>query len=383
MVSLLLPIIYLSFISLGLPDGLLGAAWPTMYPVFGVEVSASGIVFMLIAAGTVISSLQSDRITSRFGTPKVTAVSAAITAVSLFGFSSCRAFPMLCLWAIPYGLGAGGVDACLNNYVAVHYESKHMSWLHCMWGIGASIGPYIMGAVLSGGGIWNGGYRIVGLVQLVLTGILFLSLPVWNRGSGSEDHTVRQPLTLKAVLAISGAKEIMVAFFCYCALEQTAALWAASYLVLERGINPETAASYAGMFYMGITVGRFLNGFLAIKLSDNTLIRVGFGIIGLGIVLLFLPLGNACALTGLVIVGLGCAPIYPCIIHSTPEHFGVERSQALVGVQMASAYVGICLMPPLFGFLSGKMGLWLLPWYLLAILVLMAVMYSRMRRKTA
>ena len=220
-------------------------------------------------------------------------------------------------------------------------------------------------------------------MQLVLTGILFLSLPVWNSGSGSEDNTVRQPLTLKAVLAISGAKEIMVAFFCYCALEQTAALWAASYLVLERGINPETAASYAGMFYMGITVGRFLNGFLAIKLSDNTLIRVGFGIIGLGIVLLFLPLGNACALTGLVIVGLGCAPIYPCIIHSTPEHFGVERSQALVGVQMASAYVGICLMPPLFGFLSGKMGLWLLPWYLLAILVLMAVMYSRMRRKTA
>ena len=382
MVSLLLPIIYLSFISLGLPDGLLGAAWPTMYPVFGVNVSASGIVFMVIAAGTVISSLQSDRLTSRFGTPKITAVSAAITAASLFGFSLCRSFPILCLWAIPYGLGAGGVDACLNNYVAIHYESRHMSWLHCMWGIGASVGPYIMGAVLSGGGVWNSGYRIVGLIQLVLVFVLFLSQPVWNREQVTEKDAPRTPLKLKDVFAIPGAKEIMIAFFCYCALEQTAGLWSASYLVLDRGIDPETAAGFSSMFYLGITLGRFLNGFLAIRLSDNALIRMGFGIIGLGIALLLLPLGHVWALAGLVIVGLGCAPIYPCIIHATPAHFGADRSQALVGVQMASAYVGICLMPPLFGFLADRIGIWLLPWYLLAILVLMAVMYGRMKQKT-
>lgn len=382
MASLLLPIIYLSFISLGLPDGLLGAAWPVMYPVMGVEVSASGIVFMLISAGTVISSLQSDRLTSRFGTAKVTAVSVAMTAAALFGFGSCRSFPMLCLWAIPYGLGAGSVDASLNNYVAVHYESRHMSWLHCMWGIGATVGPYIMGGVLSGGGVWNTGYRIVGVVQLVLTLILFLSLPVWKGSRSGAEEAPHQALKLKEVFAIPGAKEIMVAFFCYCAMEQTAGLWAASYLVLNRGIDPETAAGYASMFFLGITAGRFLSGFVTMRLSDNAMIRLGFGILFLGIVLLFLPMGEVFPLVGLVIIGLGCAPIYPCIIHSTPAHFGVERSQAMVGVQMASAYVGISLMPPLFGFLSDYTGMWLMPWYLLAILVLMVVMYGRMCRKT-
>ena len=314
MVSLLLPIIYLSFISLGLPDGLLGAAWPTMYPAFGVTVSASGIVFMIISVGTVISSLQSDAMTSRFGTAKVTAVSVAMTAAALFGFSTCRSFPMLCLWAIPYGLGAGGVDASLNNYVAVHYESKHMSWLHCMWGIGATVGPYIMGAILSGGGVWNSGYRTVGFIQLVLVAILFLSFPIWKSGQVAQEDVPRHPLKLKDVFAIPGAPEIMITFFCYCALEQTAGLWAASYLVLDRGIDPETAASFASMFYLGITLGRFFSGFIAMRLSDNSMIRMGFGIIGLGIVLLFLPFGNLFALLGLVTVGLGCAPVYPCIL---------------------------------------------------------------------
>ena len=354
-----------------------------MYPAFGVTVSASGIVFMIISVGTVISSLQSDRMTSRFGTAKVTAVSVAMTAAALFGFSTCRSFPMLCLWAIPYGLGAGSVDASLNNYVAVHYESKHMSWLHCMWGIGATVGPYIMGAILSGGGVWNSGYRIVGFIQLVLVAILFLSFPIWRSGQVAQENTPHHPLKLKDVFAIPGAPEIMITFFCYCALEQTAGLWAASYLVLDRGIDPETAASFASMFYLGITLGRFFNGFIAMRLSDNSMIRMGFGIIGLGIVLLFLPFGNLFALLGLVTVGLGCAPVYPCIIHSTPTHFGIDKSQALVGVQMASAYVGTSLMPPLFGFLSGYMGLGLLPWYLLAILLLMIVMCRRMRQKTA
>ena len=382
MLSLLLPLIYLSFISLGLPDGLLGAAWPTMYPAFGVPVSASGIVFMIIAVGTVVSSLLSDRMTSRFGPGKVTAVSVAMTAAALFGFSFCRSFPMLCLWAVPYGLGAGGVDASLNNYVALHYESKHMSWLHCMWGIGATVGPYIMGAVLTVGGVWNTGYRVIGCVQLVLVTVLFLSLPLWkSRGTGEEAENAHKPLELKEVFAIPGAREILVTFFCYCALEQTAGLWAASYLVLDRGINPETAASFASMFFLGITLGRFVNGFIAMRLSDDAMIRMGFGIIGAGILLILLPLDSLWALAGLVVVGLGCAPVYPCIIHSTPAHFGAENSQALVGVQMASAYVGTCIMPPLFGLVADHVGIGLFPWYLLGILGLMAVMYRRMGRK--
>ena len=382
MVSLLLPLIYLSFISLGLPDGLLGAAWPAIYPVFGVEVSASGIVFMIVSLGTVISSLLSDRMTSRFGTGKVTTVSVAMTAAALFGFSVSNSFPMLCLWAVPYGLGAGGVDASLNNYVALHYESKHMSWLHCMWGVGATVGPYIMGAVLSGGGVWNTGYRIIGIIQLVLVTVLFLSQGIWQKGQAFESEVPHRPLSLKEVFSIPGAVEIMAAFFGYCALEQTAGLWSASYLVLHRGIEAETAAAFASMFYLGITLGRFLNGFLAMKLSDSAMIRMGFGIIGLGIAMLLLPLGNACALVGLVVVGFGCAPIYPCIIHSTPAHFGAENSQALVGVQMASAYVGNILMPPLFGVIADYVSIRLFPVYLLAILILMAVMYGIMQRKT-
>ena len=354
MVSLLLPLIYLSFISLGLPDGLLGAAWPSIYPVFGVEVSASGILFMIVSAGTVVSSLLSDRLLTRFQAGTLTALSTGLTAAAMFGFSISHSFPMLCLWAIPYGLGAGAVDACLNNYVAVHYESRHMSWLHCMWGVGATVGPYIMGAVLSGGGIWNTGYRIVGIIQLTLAVVLVFSQGIWQKSQASGGEVPHKALSLKEVFAIPGAVEIMIAFFGYCAVEQTAGLWAASYLVLDRGIEAETAAAFASMFYLGITAGRFLNGFITMKLSDSTLVYLGFGVIGLGIAMLLLPLGNACALAGLVVVGFGCAPIYPCIIHSTPAHFGAENSQALVGVQMASAYMGNILMPPLFGVIANQ-----------------------------
>lgn len=383
MASLLLPIIYLSFISLGLPDGLLGSAWPTMYPALEVPVSYSGIVYMIISVGTVISSLQSDRLTKRFGTGKITAVSVAMTAAALFGFASCRSFPALCLWAIPYGLGAGSVDASLNNYVALHYESKHMSWLHCMWGIGATTGPYIMGAILSGGGIWNSGYRTVGFVQIALVAVLFLALPLWKTRQSAGGDADSAPLKLKEILAIPGAKEIMITFFGYCALENTTGLWAASYLVLNRGVDAETAASFASMFYLGITLGRLVNGFIAMRLSDDTMIRTGLSVIAAGVALILLPLGHICALIGLVVVGVGCAPVYPCIIHSTPEHFGAENSQALVGVQMASAYIGSSLMPPLFGLIANRVNIGLFPCYQLALLMLMAVMYRRMQKQTA
>ena len=387
MFQLLLIIIYLSFISLGLPDSLLGAAWPTMYPQLAVPVSYAGIISLIIAAGTVVSSLQSDQLTRRFGTGRVTAFSVATTAVALFGFSVSSRFWQLCLWAIPYGLGAGSVDASLNNYVALHYTSKHMSWLHCMWGLGASAGPYIMGFVMTHGGSWNGGYRSIALVQIVLTAILFCSLPLWKGRPQVTDDAGNQveakPLSLRQVLNIPGVKQVLVCFFCYCALEQTTGLWASSYLTLHKGVSPETAAGFASMFFLGITAGRALSGFLTMRLSDVQMVRLGQGLIGGGIVIMLLPLGAAASLAGFVIIGLGCAPVYPCIIHSTPAHFGADKSQAIIGIQMACAYVGTCLMPPLFGLIANHISVALLPWYLIAILALMVVMHELLIRAVA
>ena len=378
----LLAIIYLSFISLGLPDALLGAAWPNMYPQFQVPVSYAGIISMIIALGTIISSLQSDRLTRKFGTGKVTAVSVGITALALWGFSISHSFILLCLWAIPYGLGAGSVDASLNNYVALHYSSKHMSWLHCRWGIGATLGPYIMGAVLTGGATWNTGYRIISVLQIVLTAVLVFSLPKWKGQNTSSGETVHgKALSLKEILAISGAKAVMICFFCYCAIESTTMLWASSYLHLSKGVDAKTAASFAGMFCIGITIGRGINGFIAMKLKDCQMIRMGQAIILTGIIVMILPFGKTVSLIGFSLIGLGCAPVYPCIIHSTPLHFGAERSQAIIGVQMASAYVGTCLMPPLFGLIANHISIRLLPIYLLILLALMVYMHELLERK--
>lgn len=402
MTQLLLAIIYLAFISLGLPDSLLGSAWPTMYQQFGVPISYAGIISMIISAGTIVSSLQSDRLTKKLGTGKVTAISVAATAVALFGFSFSHSFWALCLWAIPYGLGAGNVDASLNNYVALHYESRHMSWLHCMWGVGATAGPYIMGIALSMGQGWNMGYRYIGIIQVVLTAVLVFSLPLWKgRKSTTEnlqnaemeqllenvsekaDTTAEKALSLREILKIAGAKEVMLCFFCYCALEQTAGLWASSYLTLHKGVSSETAAIFASLFYIGITVGRAISGFITMKLNDTQMVRLGQSIIVLGIMAMVLPGSNVLALAGLILIGLGCAPIYPCVIHSTPAHFGADKSQAIIGVQMAFAYIGILAMPPLFGVLASRISVALLPCYLFAILVVMVIMHELLTKKTA
>lgn len=384
MIHLLLAIIYLAFISLGLPDSLLGSAWPSMYLEFGVPVSYAGIVSMIIAAGTIVSSLQSDRMTRMLGTGKVTAISVAMTAVALFGFSVTKSFWILCIWAIPYGLGAGSVDAALNNYVALHYESKHMSWLHCMWGVGATLGPYMMGYALSNQKGWNMGYRYIGMIQIVLTAILFVSLPLWKKRDVKQTGSKPvedKALSLKQVVKIPGAKEVMICFFCYCAVEQTAGLWASSYLTLYKGVAAETAASFASIFFIGITVGRALSGFLTMKLNDTQMIRFGQALIVAGIIAMLLPGTPELSLIGLSLIGLGCAPIYPSVIHSTPDHFGADKSQAMIGVQMASAYVGTCLMPPLFGILANHITVALLPFYLLIILILMGVMHEMLIRK--
>ena len=384
MTQLLLPIIYLAFISLGLPDSLLGSAWPTMYPQLGVPFSYAGILSMIISLGTIVSSLNSDRLTRALGTGRVTALSVGMTAAALFGFSVSGQFWMLCLWAIPYGLGAGSVDAALNNYVALHYESRHMSWLHCMWGVGTTIGPVVMGVALSGGLSWNSGYRYIALFQIALTAVLFCSLPLWHkRPDAAPDGTAPKALTLPQVFALPGAKEVMLCFFCYCAVESTAGMWAASYCTLFRGIDAKRAASWASLFYVGITIGRFFCGFITMKLNDQKMIRLGQAVIAVGTILMLLPLGDSLLFIGLILIGLGCAPIYPSIIHETPANFGADLSQGIIGIQMAFAYVGTCLMPPVFGVLGQHISFGLYPVFLMAILILMVVMAERMHRVTA
>ena len=371
MVSLLLAVIYISFISLGLPDSMLGSAWPSMYPELGVPVSYAGIISMIIALMTIISSLQSDRLTRALGAGKVTAVSVGMTALALLGFSFARSYWVLCLLAVPYGLGAGSVDTALNNYVALHFKSRHMSWLHCMWGVGAAVGPYIMGYALSGGSGWSSGYRYVAVIQVVLTIILFLSLPLWKKRDAEQEAQRAQRLTLRQIVALPGAKAVMVSFFCYCAVEQTAGLWASSYLTLYKGVPTETAASFASLFYIGITIGRGICGFVTMKLSDRAMVRLGQVIIAVGVAVMLIPGPQFLCLGGLILIGLGCAPIYPSIIHATPANFGASRSQAVIGVEMASAYVGTCLMPPVFGLMANHITPGLFPWYLLLLLVFM------------
>ena len=374
MFSFILAVIYICFISLGLPDSLLGSAWPTIYKDLDVPFSFAGIISALICMCTIISSLLSDKLTKKFSSGTVTCVSILLTATALIGFSISTEFWMLILFAIPYGLGAGGVDAALNNYVALNYESKHMSWLHAMWGVGATISPYIMGYALTNGTGWNQGYLIVSIIQFTICLFVFFTLPKWKGNKKEkEKNETKKSLKLIEVMKIPGAISSVIMFFAYCALEQSAMLWASSYLVQNNNIKEEVAAILASMFAIGITLGRFINGFLTLKLSDKKLIKLGLSIIVIGVVLMFIPL-NLTTIIGFILIGLGCAPIYPSIIRLTPELFGEENSQAMIGVQMACAYLGVLLMPPLFGVLADNFTISLLPIYLSIILILMIVM---------
>ncbi|MCT9819442.1 MFS transporter [Microbacterium sp. W1N] len=392
MYSLLLAIIYIAFISLGLPDSLLGAGWPVMHHDLDVPIAFAGLVTMIIAGGTILSSLASERVTRRFGVGVVTAVSVGMTAAALVGFSFSDSFWMLCLWAIPYGLGAGAVDAALNNYVAVHYAARHMNWLHACWGLGASLSPFIMSFALTADWGWSSAYLIIGVIQAVLTFALLISIPLWNKvnavhPAGAEEAedasgapaASRTHVSLAQAIRIPGVLLILTAFLAYCALESTAILWASSYLVTERGVDAATAAAFASLFLLGITAGRFLAGFFADRIGDRQMIRGGFAAVGLGALLLALPVGTDLpALIGLAVLGLGCAPIYPAIIHSTPVNFGRRNSQAIIGIQMAAAYTGSTFAPPLFGILADVVGLWLFPLFLAVLVVLGLFMSERL-----
>lgn len=434
----LLPIIYLAFISLGLPDSAIGSAWPTMAPSLGAGISWVGVVTMIISAGTIVSSLMSVRVVERFGTGRVTVASVALTAAALVGFSQSQAFWQLCLWAVPYGLGAGAVDAALNAFVAVHYESQHMSWLHCMWGVGASGGPMVMAQCLERS-TWSTGFLVLGGIQVGIALVLTLSLPLWRdrklprvsgrragreaaigaapeaalprgeaahgagaralpgataaagagevpgaaaaSGAGGTSDGTRGKLparrTRAQLLRIPGVKAVLVSFFCYSAFEATCGNWAATFCTLARGIDAQTAASWAALFYMGITAGRAVSGFISLKVNDRNMIRLGQALIAVAFVCVLMP-GDTALFAGLVLMGCGCAPIYPSTIHATPARFGEELALELTGMQMAFAYIGSLAMSPLFGVLAQLVGAWIYPWYLVLFLVGMVVTGERL-----
>lgn len=379
MYTLLLLLIYLAFISLGLPDSLLGSAWPVIHQELQVPLSYAGAVTMIVSFGTICSSLMSERLTKKLGVNIVTVCSVLLTAIALYGFSTASAFWMLCLWGIPYGLGAGAIDAALNNYVALHYNSRHMSWLHCFWGVGTIISPYIMSYALTTS-VWQNGYRMVSFLQMGITVILLVTLPVWkvNRKANEQKAGQAAVIGIRGALKIKGVPQLLLGFFSYCSLESTLLLWSSSYLVGAKGVTAQKAAAFASLFCIGITAGRFLSGLVTEKLGDYNLICIGTGILLLGCIAMILPLKtDAAALGGLVVMGLGCAPVYPSIIHATPDNFGAQNSQAIIGIQMASAYVGSTFMPPVFGLIANHISVALMPFFVLFFIVLMYIMVKK------
>ena len=373
MYSLLLALIYLAFISLGLPDSLLGSGWPVMHAELAVPVSSMGVVSMVISGGTIVSSLMSDRLTRKLGTGGVTVVSVFLTVLALLGFSFSNKFWMLIAFAVPYGLGAGAIDAALNNYVALHYKARHMSWLHCFWGVGTIVSPFVMSWALTYR-TWNDGYRTVALVQLAIAVLLLVTLPVWKVNKTAAE-TKQQSVGVRGALKIKGVPYILTGFFAYCAAEATAMQWASTYFAEVKGLPAERAAGLAALFYIGITAGRFVSGFVTDRLGDRNMIRLGTGVLICGIGALALPTASyTAAIAAFLVIGFGCAPIYPCIIHSTPANFGAENSGAIIGIQMAGAYVGSTFVPPLFGLLGNALGFSIMPVYLLCFVVLMIAM---------
>ena len=375
MLTVLLVIIYIAFISLGLPDAIMGSAWPMIHQDLNVPISVAGAVTIVVSCGTVVASFFSGRCIRKFGTGVVTVVSIALTAIGLIGVYFSTNFVWMCVLGVPLGLGAGAVDAALNNFVALHYKAKHMNWLHCFWGIGATAGPLIMSFYLLRGMSWRMGYITIGILQVILVVCCFFSLPLWRRFEEAQpaDADEKADISLKKLVTIPGAKPALVAFFCYCSVEVVAGLWASSYLVMSRGVAPEHAARWVSIFYLGITIGRLVAGFVAIKLNNKMMMRIGqlLSLVGVGIMML--PFSNLFQLIGLVCLGIGCAPIYPAMLHETPNRFGKEISQGIMGIQMAVAYVGILVMPPVAGVLMRAVSFSLLPYILCGLVLIMFI----------
>lgn len=377
--TMLLVIIYLSFISLGLPDSLLGSAWPTMVSELNAPLWGAGILQMTTSLCTIISSLNSARLIRRFGTGRLTALSCLLTATALMGMSFAPHYAFLLLLCIPLGLGAGAVDAAMNNYVALHCEPRHMNWLHCFWGVGTIISPMVMSAVLAGGMRWTAGYRGVSAMQLVLSIVLFATLKLWQDASAQGEERSAKVLTVRQVLSLLGAKQGLLNFTCYCAVESTFMLWSATYLVMVRGMDAARAASMGGLFFIGITVGRGVSGFIAMKLKPRQMVRLGQTLMAAAGVLLLVP-GTAVTLAGILLMGLGCAPVYPNIVQDTPRNYGAENSQVVIGVQMAFAYIGSLFMPTIFGWIAELLGYGILPVFALALTAVMIALFNSQQR---
>jgi fucose permease len=361
-------LIYIAFISLGLPDSLLGSAWPIMNIDLKVPLASAGYLSMIVSLGTIVSSMLSHRVIARFGTGKVTLVSVAMTAFALLGFYFSRSFAFLLILAIPLGLGAGAVDAGLNEYVAENYKARHMNWLHCFWGVGAMLGPIIMSTMLKTS-TWRSGYLTVSIVQFVLVVLLIFSLPMWKKKQKPISVDIngqnKEKPSLFASIKVKGASFALLTFFFYTTIESSIGLWGASYLVNARQFSPENAAGWVSLFFLGITVGRAISGFVSIKLTNEILIRSGIIILTFGLIIMSLPLPKVFALVSIFIVGLGLAPIFPSMLHQTPVYFGKKHAQAAMGLQMAFAYTGATFMPPILGQIFSHTTFKIMPYTLL------------------
>lgn len=386
MITLLLIIIYLAFISLGLPDAVLGAAWPVMQPELGVPYGFAGIVPVFYAAWTIVSSLFSGVLIKRLGTAKLTTLSVALTALGLFGFSVAPSFVYLLAFAVPLGLGAGSVDAALNAYVANHYESRHMSWLHCFWGLGAMSGPLVLSAILFAGYSWRSGYKILGSFQVVLVIILFISIPLWSKVKAKKSDTSvpknDERITLISALKIRGVKMAMLVFLFYCGIENNMFLWMGSYLYKVKGMEPPLAASWVSIFLASLTAGRFLTGFVTYKMSNNRIILIGMISVLIGVILMIIPLSLIFTLAGILFIGLGCAPIFPCMLHETPAHFGSSAAQSIMGFQMASAYIGVTFLPPSIGFVTSHFSMKIFPWFIFVFACFLLSSFLALKKET-
>ncbi len=382
--SLLLAVIYLIFISLGLPDSLLGSGWPKMQVVFGVPSSYAGYVSMTISFMTIISALLSPRMIRRFHTKWIVIVSIGLTVLGLLGFSICGQYWMLFLFAVPYGLGAGSIDAAVNHYVANHYKSSVMNFLHCFYGVGAVISPWIMSLALKVAR-WNEGYRWTAYIQMGILLACILSLPLWKKNERQDEEENRNSAGIKEALKVPGVILTLIAFFAYCSGEATCFLWVPSYFAgTKTGLSDETIASFGSLIFGGLMLGRLISGFISNKLGDRLLIRIGIAVELVGILLVFLPVENyLVAAIGFVVIGTGMGPVYPAIQHMAPANFGKRHSAAVIGLQMASAYIGSTFMPMVFGNIQQAVGIGIMPVYLIIFAVLNIGMLEIAYRKVA
>lgn len=377
----LLLIIYLIFIGLGISHSLLGPAWPSMYESLAVPDSWLIIISAILSVCMITASVFSGKALKRFKTSAIVVVCALMMATGIMGFALSKSFAVLCICVIPLGLGGGLIDPVINHYIAVHFKASHMNMLHCLWGVGATMGPLIMASGIKHYGTWNAGYFMAGYIQVAIVLTLILTLPLWRKQPSTPHQEKESGKTnFKALLKLRGIYFSLVSFICYCAIEAMIGLWGSSYLVFVKGISPETAAQRLSLYFLGITLGRFVSTFLAIKIDSRKMIRLGCALIASGLFIFLLPLGDAAYMAGFLLMGIGCAPIYPCLMHNTPVYFGEESSGSVIGLQSASANIGGAVIPPLFGFFAAHIGYSLFPLFLIVLLIGMAASIEALGR---